>query len=72
LLWWVVTINILVALMNMLPVAILDGGRFFFLTIWGITGREEWGKKIYSWITWFILLLLIAMTGKWFINFVIN
>ncbi len=72
LLWWIVMINILVALMNMLPVSILDGGRFFYLTIAGITGRSEWGKKAYSWITWFILFLIIAMTGKWFINFIIN
>lgn len=71
-LWWVVVINILVALMNMLPVSILDGGRFFYLTVAGITGSNEWGKKIYSWITWFILILILAMTGKWFINFLIN
>ncbi len=72
LLWWIVMINILVALMNMLPVSILDGGRFFYLTIAGITGRNEFGKKAYSLITWFILFLIIAMTGKWFINFIIN
>jgi len=72
LLWWIVMINVLVALMNMLPIAILDGGRFFFLTIWGMTGSQEWSKKIYSWINWFILLLMLTMTGKWFINFVIN
>ncbi len=72
LLWWIVMINILVALMNMLPVSILDGGRFFYLTVAGITGKSEWGKKAYSLITWFILFLIIAMTGKWFINFLIN
>ncbi len=68
LLWWIVIINVLVALMNMLPVAILDGGRFFYLTVAGITGSEEWGKKIYSWVTWFILLLLMIMMAKWFLN----
>lgn len=67
-LWWVVMINILVALMNMLPVSILDGGRFFYLTILGITGKETWAKKAYAWITWFILLLLAIMMGKWFVN----
>ncbi len=71
-LWWVVVINILVALMNMLPVSILDGGRFFYLTIAGITGKEEWAKKAYSWISWFILLLLIVMMGKWTFNFIFN
>ena len=68
LLWWVVMINILVALMNMLPVSILDGGRFFYLTVLGITGREVWAKKTYAWVTWFILLLLIIMMAKWFFN----
>ena len=68
LLWWIVIINILVALMNMLPVAILDGGRFFYLTIWGITRSQKWGRKIYAWVTWFILLLLVLMMAKWFLN----
>ncbi|MEK6846831.1 MAG: site-2 protease family protein, partial [Nanoarchaeota archaeon] len=68
LLWWIVMINVLVALMNMLPVAILDGGRFFYLTIAGITKSDEWGKKIYSWMTWFILILISVMMAKWLIN----
>src|SRR3989344_489694 len=68
LLWWIVIINILVALMNMLPVSILDGGRFFYLTILGLTGSAKWAKKTYSWITWFILLLLAIMMAKWFFN----
>lgn len=68
LLWWIVVINVLVALMNMLPVSILDGGRFFYLTIWGITGSEKAGKNSYKIVTWFILLLVAAMMAKWFIN----
>jgi membrane-associated protease RseP (regulator of RpoE activity) len=68
LLWWVVIINILVALMNMLPVSILDGGRFFYLTILGITRSDKTAKKVYSIITWFILLLIIIMMGKWLFN----
>jgi len=68
LLWWIVIINVLVALMNMLPVSILDGGRFFYLTILGLTGSDKWAKKSYSWITWFILLLLVIMMAKWFFN----
>jgi membrane-associated protease RseP (regulator of RpoE activity) len=65
LLWWIVVINILVALMNMLPVSILDGGRFFYLTIWGITGSEKIGKKAYHIAGWFILLLISLMMAKW-------
>ncbi len=65
LLWWIVVINILVALFNMLPVSILDGGRFFYLTIWGITGRESWGKKAYKFTTWLILAALVLMMVRW-------
>lgn len=67
-LWWVVMINILVALMNMLPVSILDGGRFFYLTILGITGNQYWARKVYGFMGWFILALLAIMMGKWFVN----
>jgi membrane-associated protease RseP (regulator of RpoE activity) len=70
LLWWIVIINILVALMNMLPVSILDGGRFFYLTIWGITGSEKIGKGTYKLITWFIILLLVIMMARWIIGLV--
>lgn len=67
-LWWVVIINILVALMNMLPVSILDGGRFFYLTILGITRNQKVARTIYGWMGWFILLLLVIMMAKWFVN----
>mgnify|MGYP001571999002 CR=1 FL=1 len=72
LLWWVVVINVLVALMNMLPVSILDGGRFFYITVMGMTGSEKTAKKVYSLISWFILLLLIIMMAKWMFNFIVN
>jgi membrane-associated protease RseP (regulator of RpoE activity) len=65
LLWWIVLINVLVALFNMLPVGILDGGRFFFLTIWGITGSKKTGQKAFSFITWLILFLVILLMIKW-------
>jgi len=70
LLWWIVVINILVALFNMLPVSILDGGRFFYLTVWGITGSEKFGKKAFSFATWFILALIALMMVKWLYVFI--
>ena len=39
LLWWLIIISISVALVNMLPVGIFDGGRFFYLTILAITKK---------------------------------
>ena len=34
--FWIFLINFLVAFFNMLPASIFDGGRFFYLTVWGI------------------------------------
>jgi membrane-associated protease RseP (regulator of RpoE activity) len=65
LLWWTVLINLSVALVNMLPVGIFDGGRFFYLTIWGLTGSENAGKKAFSWATKLILLALLWVTIVW-------
>lgn len=69
LLWWIVVLNFLVALFNMLPLGILDGGRFFYLTVWGITRKEKIGKWAYKLITWFILALLVVMMIKWGMTF---
>lgn len=69
LLWWIVIINILVALFNMLPLGMLDGGRFFYLTIWGITGSERAGKRAFTIATWFFIGLLALMMVRWLFLF---
>ncbi len=64
LVFWIFLINLLVALFNMLPLSILDGGRFFYLTILGITKKEKISKKIYKSLGFLILFLfLLAMAG---------
>lgn len=68
-LWWIVFISIAISLFNMLPLGILDGGRFFYLTIWALTGREIWGKRAYKAITWFIILILVLMMSRWVVGF---
>lgn len=68
-LWWMVIINLSVALMNMLPVGIFDGGRFFYLTIWGITGREKWGKWAFAATTYGVLAVFVWMTLRWVVVF---
>ena len=65
LLWWIITVNLLVALFNMLPLGILDGGKFFYLTIWGITRSEKFAKKAFSFMTWIILLSLVLLMLRW-------
>ena len=70
LLWWIVLVNISVALVNMLPLGIFDGGRFFYLTIWGLTGNENIGKRAFKISTYLILGLIIALMIKWLFIFV--
>lgn len=65
LLWWIVIINILVALFNMFPAGMLDGGRFFLLTIWGITGSKKAGEYAFKAGTWLLLGVLAIMMVKW-------
>ena len=64
-LWWVMTINFFVALFNMLPLGILDGGRFFYLTVLGLTKSEKVGKRAFAVVTWIIIALLVIMMLRW-------
>ena len=70
LLWWIVIINLLVALFNMLPLGILDGGRFLYLGIWSVTGNEKFGKRVFIFFTYFLLALLTLMMVKWIFRFI--
>ena len=63
--WWMILISISVALVNMLPVGIFDGGRFFHLTIWGITRREKIADKAFQFITWIFLLAIAVLMFFW-------
>ncbi len=65
LLWWVVLISISVALINMLPVGIFDGGRFFYLTALALTKSEKKAKKAFSLMTRFILFLVLLLMVFW-------
>ena len=69
LLWWLVLISISVALVNMLPVGIFDGGRFFYLTIWGITKSEKKANYAYKFMTYFFLFLLFVLMLFWALSF---
>jgi len=66
LLGWIVLINLLVALFNILPVGIFDGGRFFYLTILKISGKKktaELGSKIATKIFLALILLIFIAWG---------
>lgn len=65
LLWWLIIISISVALVNMLPMGIFDGGKFFYLTILGITRSENAAKRAYKIATYFFLAVLFLVMFFW-------
>ena len=70
LLWWLVIISLSVALINMLPVGIFDGGRFFYLTILALTKKEKTAKKVFMLSTKFFIFLLFLLIIFWAISFI--
>jgi membrane-associated protease RseP (regulator of RpoE activity) len=68
LLWWLVLICFSVALVNMLPVGIFDGGRFFYLAMLAITKSEKKAMNIFKAVTFLFLLLLLVTMIFWAIN----
>ena len=66
LLWWLILICISVALVNMLPVGIFDGGRFFYLTILALTGSDKAAKRSFAMVTYLFLLVLFVIMLFWF------
>jgi membrane-associated protease RseP (regulator of RpoE activity) len=63
--WWIVLINFSVALTNMLPMGIFDGGRFFYLTILGITKKKKVAEFCFKWVTKIILLVFLVLMLLW-------
>ena len=70
LLWWVVIISISVALINMLPVGIFDGGRFFYLTVLALTKSEKTAKRLFVFSTQFFIFILFLLLIFWGISFI--
>ena len=69
LLWWIILISISVALVNMLPIGIFDGGRVFYLTILAITKSDAKAKKAFKFMTYLFLLLVVILMGFWLKSF---
>ena len=65
LIWWLVLISASVAFVNMLPMGIFDGGRFFYLTILAITKKEKIATRAYRFITYLFLLILAVVMFFW-------
>ncbi len=69
LLWWATLICFSVALVNMLPIGLFDGGRFFYLTVLAITKSEQKAKKTFSILTYLFLLLVLILMVLWAFSF---
>jgi len=67
--WWVAMINLMVGLFNMLPFGFLDGGRFFYLTMLGITKSEKKAEKAFKIATKVVAGLFVALILVWLISF---
>ncbi|MCK5027134.1 MAG: site-2 protease family protein [Candidatus Pacebacteria bacterium] len=70
LLWWIMIINLLVALFNMLPLGMLDGGQFFYLSMLGIFRSEKAAKMITKVAGYIILFSFVLMMFFWFIRII--
>jgi len=68
LLWWVALINLFVGLFNMLPLGILDGGRFLYLAVWGIAKKEKTAKIWFKWAARAIGFIFLAMIIAWVVS----
>ncbi len=66
LLWWMIFINISVALVNMLPLGLFDGGKVFYLTVLYFTKSEDKAQKAFKFVTWILLIALGIIMIFWF------
>lgn len=68
LLWWLILISFSVALINMLPVGIFDGGRFLFLTVLAITKSRKKAENVFKFTTYLILFVVLLLMIFWAIG----
>lgn len=65
LLWWTLLISISVAIVNMIPAGIFDGGRFFYLSIFALTKNKKFAEKCFSFVTYLFLFLIFLIMFFW-------
>ena len=70
LLWWIVLINFSVAIVNMLPASLFDGGRVFYLTVWALTKKEKFAKIAFKASTYLLLAAVVLLMIFWVSAFI--
>lgn len=61
LLWWMAVLSINLAILNLLPIPVLDGGHLLFLTIEGVRGRAVSPETRIRWTQLGLLVVLALM-----------
>ncbi|MEK6952021.1 MAG: site-2 protease family protein [Nanoarchaeota archaeon] len=65
LIMWLGMVNIGVGLFNLLPLGPVDGGRMFYSLLLGITKDEKKSRKIWSFVSFILLLLIFINLLPW-------
>jgi membrane-associated protease RseP (regulator of RpoE activity) len=68
LLVWLIIISFSVAFINMLPVSVLDGGKFIYNLVLGLTKSKKAAEVIYRICGYVILSIVVAMTLVWVVR----
>ena len=67
-LFWAILINISVALFNMMPFGIFDGGRMAFIGLLALTKKKKKALIMYKLLSLFTILILFALMFVWMIK----
>jgi membrane-associated protease RseP (regulator of RpoE activity) len=59
LIYWLFLTNLMVGLVNLLPLGIVDGGQMFFIALSSVVKNEKTAKTIFATISIFLLLLFL-------------
>lgn len=70
LLFWLVIISFSVAIINMLPLAFLDGGRFIYIAALGLTKSKKIAETVFKIAAFIILLILLILTLVWILRII--
>ncbi len=63
--FWLIILLFAIATFNMLPFGFLDGGKFFFLTMLGLTKSKKHAEFWYKIASVLVLLIILAMVVVW-------
>jgi len=70
LLFWIIMINLSVALFNMLPLSVFDGGKFFQITMLKLTNDKKKAMKLFRIVSGLIGGFIALITAIWFVRWI--